>query len=82
MKIENQKSYGQNAQFSGGQNVTSSQAELPFVAGGLYVGTLGDLVVKTIDGSQFTLTNASGYIPGLITHFLTGSTAANVVAFK
>ena len=39
MKIENQKSYGQNAQFSGGQNVTSSQAELPFLAGGLYVGT-------------------------------------------
>ena len=82
MKIENRQSYGQNSQFAGGQNVTSSQAELPFVAGGLYVGTLGDLIVKTIDGSQFTLTNASGYIPGLITHFLTGSTAANVVAFK
>ena len=82
MKIENQKSYGQNAQFSGGENVTSSQAPLPFVAGGLYVGTIGYLVVKTVDGSQFTLTNASGYVPGLITHFLTGSTAANVVAFK
>jgi hypothetical protein len=82
MKKENRGGFSENAQFAGGQNVTSSQSELPFIAGGMYVGTVGDLVVKTIDGSQITLTNASGYIPGVITHFLTGSTASNVVAFK
>jgi hypothetical protein len=82
MKIETKNGFSENGQFGGAVNVTSSQAALPFVAGGLHVGTVGDLTLIGIDGSQFTLTNVSGFIPAIVTHFLTGSTATNVVALK
>jgi len=83
-KILNQESYVENGQFSGGQAVTASAGNLPFVAGGLYVGTVGNLEVKTIDVSQFTLKNVSGFIPGLISAIVTGSntTASDIIALK
>ena len=83
-KILNQKSYIENGQFSGGQSVTASAGDLPFVAGGLYVGTVGNIEVKTIDGSQFTLVNVSGFVPGLISAIVTGSntTASDIIALK
>ena len=80
-KIFNQESYVENGQFSGGQAVTASAANLPFVAGGLYVGTIGDVSVETVDGSTFTLVNVSGFVPGLIRK-ITSTTAANIVALK
>jgi hypothetical protein len=79
--IINQEGYLENGQFSGGQAVTASAGNLPFVAGGLYVGTIGNITVQTIDGSTFTLVNVSGFVPGLITK-ITSATASDIVAFK
>lgn len=79
--IINQEGYLENGQFSGGQAVTASAGNLPFVAGGLYVGTIGNITVQTIDGSTFTLVNVSGFVPGLITK-ITAATASDIVAFK
>ena len=80
-KIFNQESFVENGQFSGGQLVTASAGNLPFVAGGLYVGTIGDISVETVDGSTFTLANISGFVPGLITK-ITAATASNIIALK
>jgi hypothetical protein len=80
-KILNQKSYIENGQFSGGQLVTASAGNLPFVAGGLYVGTIGDITVETIDGSTFTLANVSGFVPGLVSK-ITAATASDIIALK
>lgn len=79
--IINQEGYLENGQFSGGQAVTASAGNLPFVAGGLYVGTIGNITVETIDGSTFTLANVSGFVPGLITK-ITAATASNIIALK
>jgi hypothetical protein len=92
-KIINQQDYIQNGQFSGGGAVTpvsgstfaSSSFENPsfgFVAGGLYVGVLGDLTAKTVDGSVLTFTNAYGFFPGLFTAVSASSTATDIVALK
>lgn len=77
----NQGNYIENGQFSGGQAVTASAGDLPFVAGGLYVGTIGNITVETIDGSTFTLANVSGFVPGLIRK-ITSATAGNIIALK
>ena len=93
MKLETQNSYITNPQFVGGVAVTpisgsafaSASANAPqfgFVAGGLYVGQLGNLVVKTYDQSVLTLVSASGFIPGIVTAVSASSTAASIVAFK
>jgi len=93
MKLETQNSYITNPQFVGGVAVApisgsafaSASAENPqfgFVAGGLYVGQLGNLVVKTYDQSVLTLVSASGFIPGIVTAVSASSTAASIVAFK
>jgi hypothetical protein len=93
MKLETQNSYITNPQFVGGAQViaisgsafASASAENPqfgFVAGGLYVGQLGNLVIKTYDQSVLTLVSASGFIPGIITAVSASSTAASIVAFK
>ncbi len=93
MKLETQNSYITNPQFVGGAAVTpisgsefaSASANAPqfgFVAGGLYVGQLGNLVVKTYDQSVLTLVSASGFIPGIVTAVSASSTAASIVAFK
>jgi len=67
-KVINLAGNVENGQFSGGQNVTGSNpiGSLPFVASGLYVGQVGNLTVKTVDGSIITFVSASGFIPGLI----------------
>jgi len=93
MKLETQNSYITNPQFTGGVAVTptsgstflsASQAnpQNGFVAGGLYVGNTGTLVIKTYDDSVLTLVSASGFIPGIITAVSASSTANNVVALR
>jgi hypothetical protein len=93
MKLETQNSYITNPQFVGGVAVTpisgsafaEANAETPqfgFVAGGLYVGTIGNLVVKTYDQSVLTFATASGFIPGIITAVSASSTAGNIIALK
>lgn len=83
--ISNQKAYIINSQFSGGETVTpadgSSFASSGKVYGGLYVGTYGDLTVKTIDNSVLTLKNVSGFVPGIITAVSSSSTASDIVGF-
>lgn len=93
MKLETQNSYITNPQFVGGKAVTpisgsafaSASADNPqfgFVAGGLYVGTVGKLIVKTVDGSVLEFASASGFIPGIITAVSASSFAQNIVALK
>ena len=83
-KILNQASYVENGQFSGGQTITGSNpiGSLPFTAGGLYVGEVGNLVVKTIDNSIITFVSASGFIPGIVTAVSSSSTAASIIALR
>jgi len=81
-KLFNQQSYVENGQFSGGLTVTGSNNPLPFVAGGLYVGQVGNLVVQTIDGSVLTFVSASGFIPGIITQVTAATTAGSIIALK
>ena len=93
MKLENQQSYITNAQFSGGVAViptgssafnafNSNNPQFGFVAGGLYVGGQGNLVVKTFDSSVITFVSASGFIPGLVAAVSSSSTATNIIALK
>jgi hypothetical protein len=81
MKIENQQSYIENGMFSGGAAVTPG-SPIGFVAGGLYVGSIGNLVVKTVDGSVLTFVSASGVVPGLVSEVSASSTATFIVALK
>ena len=85
-KILNQQSYVENGQFSGGSAVvpTTGGAFLTasVVYGGLYVGEVGNLVVKTVDGSVLTFVSASGFIPGLVTAVSASSTAASIIGLK
>jgi len=83
-KILNQASYVENGQFSGGQAVTGSNpiGELPFTAGGLYIGQVGNLTAQTIDGSLITFVSASGFIPGIFTAISSSSTCGSIVALK
>lgn len=82
--ISNQKGYIENGQFAGGLETTGSNTtDLPFIAGGLYVGTIGDIKVDTIDGSTLTFVSASGFIPGLVKRiYVTGTSAQNIIALK
>jgi hypothetical protein len=93
MKLETQNSYITNPQFVGGAQVVaisgsafaSASAENPqfgFVAGGLYVGEIGSLTVKTWDGSVLSFVSCSGFIPGIITAVSASSTADYIIAFK
>lgn len=80
-KIANQQNWVTNPQFSGGSNLAGT-GSIGFIAQGLYVGTFGNLVATTVDGSQITLKNIVGFVPGLFTSVNSGSTAADIVAFK
>jgi len=73
-----------NSHFSGGQTVTGSVegTPLPFTALGLYVGQVGNLTVKTVDGSVITMVSASGFIPGLISEVSSSTTAGSIIAFR
>lgn len=85
MKLENQQSLITNAQFSGGQNLTtvvSGSYNIPFIAGGLYIGVPGTLVATTVDGSVLSFVSCSGFVPGLFTAVSASSTAAQFVALK
>jgi hypothetical protein len=91
MKLETQNSYISNPQFVGGVVVTPTASvagctpdnpQFGFVAGGLYVGQTGNLVVKTWDSSVITLVSASGFIPGIITAVSSSSTAASIIALR
>jgi len=88
--ILNQQHYAENGQFSGGANIFPSSGSVffsetgsfGFVAGGLYVGTTGTLVVRTVDGSVLTFASASGFIPGVITAVSSSSTCGSIIALK
>jgi len=93
MKLETQNSYVTNPQFVGGVQVVpisgstwnaanSNNPQFGFVAGGLYVGEIGTLVVKTWDQSVLTFVSCSGFIPGIITAVSASSTCGNVVALR
>ena len=92
-KIVNLADYIENGQFSGGAAVvptsgstfasaSQSNPQFGFLAGGLYVGGVGNLVAKTADGSVLTFTNAFGFIPGVICAVSASSTATNIIALK
>ena len=92
-KIQNEQAYVTNPQFAGGVEVTAvsgsdfdnasgDNPEFGFVAGGLYVGQLGNLTVKTVDNSVLTFVSASGFVPGLIAAVSASSTAASIIALK
>jgi hypothetical protein len=93
MKLETQNSYVTNPQFVGGAFVipisgsafaeaNANNPQFGFVAGGLYVGQVGNLVIKTYDQSVITLVSASGFIPGIVTAVSGSSTCGNIVALK
>lgn len=93
MKLETQNSYITNPQFVGGVAVTpisgsafasasGNNPQFGFVAGGLYVGEIGSLTVKTWDSSVLTFVSCSGFIPGIITAVSASSTADYIIAFR
>jgi hypothetical protein len=93
MKLETQNSYVTNPQFVGGVAVTpisgsafananENNPQFGFVAGGLYVGSIGDITLKTYDGSVLTFATASGFIPGIITAVSASSNASNIIALR
>jgi hypothetical protein len=83
--ISNQKSYIINSQFSGGESITFTSGSgfdnSGKLYGGLYVGTYGDITVKTADNSVLTLKNVTGFIPGLITAVSSSSSATDIIGF-
>lgn len=83
-KQQNNQGFVVNSHFAGGQLVTGSASgtALPFIALGLYVGQVGNLTCKTVDGSVFTMVSASGFIPGLISEISSSTTAGSIIAFK
>jgi len=92
-KIQNQKSYIENGQFSGGVSVSpvsgsefdsygGANPQWGFVAGGLYVGVEGDLTVKTVDNSVLTFATVQGFVPGLITAVSASSNASSIIALR
>lgn len=93
MKLETQQSYVTNPQFIGGNNVipvsgstfanyNQANPQFGYAAGGLYVGQIGDLVIKTYDNSILTFVSASGFIPGIVTAVSASSTCGNIIALK
>ena len=85
-KIINANGYIENGQFSGGSAITLTTGATFLNAsgsfGGVYVGEVGSLVVKTVDGSILTFVSASGFIPGLIAAVSASSTAGSIIALR
>jgi hypothetical protein len=85
-KLFNQQGNVENGQFTGGENVTLTTGTTFLNAsgsyGGLYVGEVGTLVVKTIDGSILSFVSASGFIPGLISAVSASSTCGSVISLR
>lgn len=93
MKLETQSNYVSNPQFVGAVYVVPTSGstfnafngdnpQFGFVAGGLYVGQIGDLVVKTYDNSVVNFVSASGFIPGAIAAVSASSTCGNILALR
>ena len=84
--IINQTGFVENGQFTGGSAITLTTGATFLNAsgsfGGLYVGEVGNLVVKTVDGSILTFVSASGFIPGLIAAVSASSTAGSIIALR
>jgi len=84
--IINQNGYVENGQFAGGSAITLTTGATFLNAsgsfGGVYVGEVGNLVVKTVDGSILTFVSASGFIPGLIAAVSASSTAGSIIALR
>lgn len=83
--LTNRKGYVTNPAFSGGETVTLTTGS-EFTNGNkqygsIYVGTIGDITIKTVDGSVVTLVSASGFINGLVNAVSASSTATNIVGF-
>ena len=85
-KLFNQQAYVENGQFSGGEVITtttgSAFSAATSIYGGVYVGEVGNLVVRTVDGSVLTFVSASGFVPGLITAVSASSTARSIIGLK
>jgi len=87
-KIINANGYVENGQFAGGISLTapylsgSAFQNASASYGGLYVGEIGNVTVKTVDGSVLTFVSASGFIPGLITAVSASSTAASIIGLR
>ena len=77
------KGYFQTSTYNGGQPITAlsgsdfTDSELGYQA--VYVGTVGDLVVKAFDGSILTFVSASGLIPIAVAAVSASSTATNII---
>jgi hypothetical protein len=93
MKLETQSSYVSNPQFTGGvasgfisgstfDNASDANPQWGFTAGGLYIGSLGNLTAKTFDGSVLSFVSASGFIPGIFVAVSGSSTVRNVIALR
>jgi hypothetical protein len=84
--IINQTGFVENGQFTGGSAITLTTGATFLNAsgsfGGVYVGEVGSLVVKTVDGSILTFVSASGFIPGLIAAVSASSTAGSIIALR
>ena len=77
------KGYYESKTYIGGQAITpltgSAFADSQLGYQAVYVGTVGNLVVKTFDGSILTFASASGVIPVAIAAVSGSSTAANII---
>jgi hypothetical protein len=77
------KGYYESKTYIGGQTITPlsgsafDETKLGFQA--VYVGTVGNLVVKTFDGSTLTFVSASGVLPIAVNAVSASSTAGNIV---
>ena len=59
----------------------SDTTDLPFVSRAIFVGTPGDVRVRTLDGDEVTYTNLTGTkILRAARVFATGTTATNIIA--
>lgn len=59
----------------------SDSVSLGFVSRALYIGTQGDLKVRTVGGDDVTFVGVQGILPVRVTHVLaTGTDASDIVA--
>lgn len=61
------------------RNVTKGDTEQTQHFRALWVGGVGDLVVKGKDGTEATLTNFSGWLWAYVTHVMDATTATDIV---
>ena len=60
----------------------SSPTASRFVANGLYIGGLGNIALKTVDGSVLTFVSASGFVPGMVSAISGSSTTTEILALR